>query len=52
MSTGHAKQREGKVAQRGHDLGTGPATDARSVFIEGDITYPVETVFNRPMAAA
>ena len=51
-STGHAKQREGEVAQRSHDLGADPTTNAGAVFIEGDIADPVESVFDRPMVAA
>ena len=50
-STGHTEQRDGKIAEGGHGLGSGTAADTASVFIEGDIADPVEAVFNRPMAA-
>ena len=50
-STGHTEQRDGKIAEGGHGLGSGTAADTGSVFIEGDIADPVEAVFNRPMAA-
>ena len=49
---GHAEQRDGQVAHRGHDLGASAFTDLRAVFINGDVADPVEAVFNRPVAAA
>lgn len=49
---GHAEQRDGQVAHRGHDLGASAFADLRAVFIKGDVADPVEAVFNRPVAAA
>ncbi len=50
--TSDAEQRDRQVAERGHDLSASASADSRTVFIEGHIADPVETVFNGPMAAA
>lgn len=51
LSTSHAKEADGEIAQGGHDLGASKLADLATIFIEGDITDPVESVFNGPMAA-
>lgn len=50
--TGHAEQRDGQIAQRSHDLCAHPLADLGAIFVKGDITDPMEAVFNRPMAPA
>lgn len=50
LSSCHAQQADGKVAQGGHDLSAFSFADAAAVLIEGDITDPVDFVLNRPVA--
>lgn len=52
LGAGHAQQRDSDIAQRRHDLSSGAPADAASVLVEGDVTDPMEAVFNRPMGAA
>lgn len=52
FGSGHAQQRDGQIAQRGHDLSPGAATDAAAILIEGHVADPVEAILNRPMLAA
>lgn len=47
----HPKQTDGEVSQRGHHLGAVASADLRAILIEGDVTHPVQTVFNLPLTA-
>jgi len=44
-----AQEAKGRVAQRGHDLGDGPAAHLGPIFIEGHVADPVGAVFDVPM---
>ena len=46
-----AQEAKGRVAQRGHDLGDGPAAHLGPIFIEGHVTDPVGAVLDVPMGA-
>ena len=45
------QKRDGKVAERGHHLGSRPPADLGAVFVEGDVPHPVEAVLDRPVGA-
>ena len=50
--TGEAEEGDGQVADRGHHLRAGAFADAGAVLVEGHIPDPMETILDRPMAAA
>ena len=47
--TGLADQADGEVTESGHDAGAGAGSGLGGVFVEGDVSDPVDFVLDRPM---
>lgn len=47
--TRHTQQRDGYIAQTGHDLGSVAFSDLTTVLVKGDVPDPMQAVFDCPM---